>query len=286
MRHIGPPLPMRKLTSVGLGWPGVAVVRFVGYEEVSQPPRPKHHAVIHLNDRSLNLTQRLDGSLRRERVRRGDVTIVPEGRAWEWGFTGEAGSDLLPLALDDDFLREAARGIDVDPDAFEIFPFLGGRDPEIERIALSLENEAEGLLGGKLYVESLATDLAIHLIREHSSLGRAAARGVERNGRLSGRALGNAVDFIGDNLGDDLRLAGISGAAHMSPFHFSRLFKKTTGFTPHEYVIERRVRRARELLRATTLPIAEISLRCGFSSQSHMNRHFTRLLGITPGAFR
>ncbi len=275
---------------MGLGWPGIEVVRFIGYEEVSLSPQPKHHAIIHLNRDPLNLTQRLDGRLRGERVHRGEVAIIPEGRAWEWGFTGEAASDLLPLCLDDGFLREVARGVDVDPDGVEIVSLLGGRDPKIEQIGLLLKEEGEsgGLLGGKLYAESLATALAIHLIREHSSLGKNAARKASReyNGGLSRRALKEAVDYIGDNLGNDLRLAEISGAAHMSPYHFSRLFKKSTGLTPHKYVIERRVRRARELLRGSALPIAEISLLCGFASQSHLNRHFKSLLGVTPGVFR
>ncbi len=277
-------------TSVGLGWSGIEVARFIGHDELSIPPSPKHHAIIHLNHRPLDLTQRLDGQLREERVHRGEVAIIPGARAWKWEFKAETESDLLPLCLEDAFLREAARSVDVDPDGLEILPIMGLRNPRIEQIGLLLkeEIEAEGLLGGKLYAESLATALAITLIRDHSSLGRKAARRAarERAGGLSRRALEEVIDYIGDNLQKDLTLAKIAGAAHMSPYHFSRLFKESTGLAPHQYVIERRVQRAKELLGSTALPIAEIAFLCGFANQSHLNRHFKRLLGVSPGALR
>ncbi len=283
-------IPSRVLSSAGLGWSGIEVARFIGYDKLSVPPLPKHHAIIHLNRRPLGLTQRLDGRLREERVHRGEVAIIPAGPSWKWGFRGETDSDLLPLCLEDAFLREVARSVEVDPEGMEIVPLLGERDPRIEQIGLLLkeEIEAEGLLGGRLYAESLATALAISLIRDHSSLGRKAARKAarERGGGLPRRALKEVIDYIGDNLEKDLTLAEMAGVAHMSPYHFSRLFKESTGLTPHRYVIERRVQRAEELLGSSALPIAEIALLCGFANQSHLNRHFKRLLGVSPKALR
>ena len=283
-------IPSRVLTSAGLGWSGIEVARFVGHDELSIPPSPKHHAIIYLNRHPLDLTQRLDGQGREERVHRGEVAIIPEGRAWEWKFKGETESDVLPLCLEDAFLREAARSVDLDPEGVEILPILGLRDPRIEQIGLLLkaEIEAEGLLGGRLYAESLATALAISLIREHSSLGRKAARKAARDhaGGLSRRALKEVIDYIGDNLEKDLTLAEMAGVARMSPYHFSRLFKESTGLTPHRYVIDRRVQRAKELLCGSALPIAEIALTCGFANQGHLNRHFKRLLGVSPKALR
>jgi AraC family transcriptional regulator len=284
-------VPSRVLTSAARGWPGIEVARFTGFDEISIPPLPKHHVVIYLNPHPLDLTQRLDDQFRRERVHHGEVAIIPAGTPWEWGFKGTTESDLLPLCLEDAFLREVAQSVEIDPDEVELVPLLGVRDLQIERIGLSLkaEVEADGLVGGKLYAESLANALAIHLIRDHSSLGRKATRkveGEEHNGDLSKRALKSAIDYIGDNLEKDLALAKIAGAAHKSPYHFSRLFKESTGFTPHQYVIEQRVKRAKVLLSSTALPIAEIALLCGFANQSHLNRHVKRHFGVSAKALR
>ena len=279
------------LTSAGRGWPGIEVARFTGFDEISIPPLPKHHVVIYLNRQPLDLTQRLDDQFRRERVHHGEVAIIPAGLPWEWAFKGTTESDLLPLCLEDAFLREVAQSVEIDPDEVEIVPLLGVRDPQIERVGFSLkaEVEADDLVGGKRYAESLANALAIHLIREYSSLGRKATRkiaGGEHNGELSKRALKSAIDYIGNNLQKDLTLPEIAGAAHMSPYHFSRLFKESTGFTPHQYVIERRVQWAKVLLSSTALPIAEIALLCGFANHSHLNRHVKRLFGVSAKALR
>lgn len=283
-------MPRRRLSSSGRSWSGIEVARFTGYDEMFISPAPKHHAVVYLNRRPLDLTQRLDGRLHKERVHHGDVAIVPAGSSWEWCFKGEAESDMLPLCLGHEFLREVAQSVDIDPDDVEIVPLLGVQATRIEQIGLSLKAEVEAgnLLGGKLYAESLATALAITLIRDHSSLGRKAARRatVEHAGGLPPRALKDVIDYIGDNLGNDLTLVEIARTAHMSPYHFSRLFKRSTGLTPHRYVIERRVQRASELLSGSTLPISEIALLCGFANQSHLNRHFKRLLGLSPRALR
>ena len=79
----------------------------------------------------------------------------------------------------------------------------------------------------------------------------------------------------------------MAAIAHISPYHFARQFKTSTGLPPHQYVIARRVERAKQLLQAATeLSLAEVAHSAGFSDQSQFSRHFKRLVGVTPGQFR
>jgi AraC family transcriptional regulator len=283
--------PTPALTSAGRGWTGIELMRFKGYvEEIALLPFPSHVVVVGLTHYPIYLVHRLGGMLYDKPYRQGDISIVPAGTSVEVEHKERVKNDVLNLHLGDTFLRGVAESVEVDPDGVEIVTRVCTPDPQIERIGHSLtaEVEADGLLGGKLYAESLANALAISVIRDHSSLGRKATRKIagEHVGGLSRRALKRAIDYIGDNLEKDLTLAELAGTAHMSPYHFSRLFKESTGLTPHQYVIKRRVQRAIELLSSTALPIAEIAFLCGFAHQSHLNRHFKRLLGVNPKALR
>ena len=88
-------------------------------------------------------------------------------------------------------------------------------------------------------------------------------------------------------LADSLALEELADVAGLSPFHFARQFKTATGHPPHDYLIRLRVDRAQELIRQhrREWTLAAIAHDCGFSDQSHMARHFKRVLGVSPGEF-
>jgi AraC family transcriptional regulator len=95
------------------------------------------------------------------------------------------------------------------------------------------------------------------------------------------------IEHIHENLDAELSLDQLAAVARMSPYRFARLFKDSTGLPPHQYVIARRVERAKELLRGRDgLPLADVAVEAGFSSQSHFTRHFKRFVGTTPRQFR
>ena len=98
--------------------------------------------------------------------------------------------------------------------------------------------------------------------------------------------LQRAVAYIHDTLGQDLSLAALAKEAAMSPFHFSRAFKRATGKSPLQFVLAERLAHARLLLRTTALPIAEIAHRTGYGDVSRFSKHFKRQFGATPGAIR
>ncbi len=213
------------------------------------------------------------------------VDIVPAGTPSYW--RTETPSEDMSMLLEESFFRRVAVEAGVDPDKIEVVPLFSAPDPQIERIGLSFLSEMEsGGIGGEIFAESLANLLALHLLRQHSSLGRRSKRRVGSEEGFSERALEQATDYINDNLPRKLTLAEIAGVAHMSPHHFARSFKAATGLSPHQYVVHQRVDRAKALLSDTDLTLAQVARAVGFSSDSHLSSHVRRLLGVPPGALR
>ena len=103
---------------------------------------------------------------------------------------------------------------------------------------------------------------------------------------LSRPQLRRAIDYIHNHLDTDLSLDSLATLARMSAHYFAQLFKQSTGFAPHQYIIRCRVERAKALLARPELAIADIAYQTGFANQSHLNRHFKRLLGVTPGQWQ
>jgi AraC family transcriptional regulator len=141
-----------------------------------------------------------------------------------------------------------------------------------------------GEAGGALAAESLANVLAVYLIRHVLAPRRPTRR---RDGTLPRGRLRAVIEYIEEHLAASPTLEQMAAVARLSSYHFARQFKTATGVSPHQYVIDRRVERARQLLRAgTDLSLAEIAAHAGFSDQSRFTHHFKRLVGVTPRQFR
>lgn len=95
-----------------------------------------------------------------------------------------------------------------------------------------------------------------------------------------------AILYIESNYTEKITAADIAASAHLSRFHFIRLFRGTTGLTPMEFVTKLRLDKAKNLLLTTGMSLAIVALACGFSSQSHFTRAFRSHHGLTPGQFR
>ena len=133
-----------------------------------------------------------------------------------------------------------------------------------------------------------ATSIALHA-RPRSDLLvnlRQLARAPQIRGGLPPGAMRRVREFVETNLSESIDLATLASIAGLSLYHFARAFKQSAGVTPHQYLVERRVARAREMLTRTSLSLSEIALATGFSDQSHFARHFRQTLGTTPAQFR
>ena len=216
-------------------------------------------------------------------IRDGHVSVIPgdQPHGGEWRREAEH----LILYLDPGFVSAAARDL-LGEDPVEIVENYTAEDPFIGGLASALRAELKTEGGPqRLYLESLANVLSAHLIRNYSAKSALEYTSVKTIG-LSKSILAAVTDYVGDNLARDLTLSELAGVACMSPYHFSRLFKRSTGLSPYQYVIHQRVQRARELLNRTELSVTEVSMAVGFAHQSHLAQHTRRLLGVPPASLR
>lgn len=158
-----------------------------------------------------------------------------------------------------------------------------------ERLARLINELVEELgqseAGQELVLAALIEQLLVQLLRQHSRVRRSDELELSRAG-LVDRRIRRAVELMHAHLDRDLQLEEIASAAYLSPFHFSRLFKKLTGATPHAYLAALRAARAQTLLAETDLSITEVSARVGYASPSHFTKAFRQATGLTPRAFR
>ncbi|MEP0917361.1 AraC family transcriptional regulator [Leptolyngbya sp. DQ-M1] len=263
-----------QLTSLAAGWDGICF----GYDymppgETTEVFSLQHTLAIFTHTNQSQIAERsVDGKFHREQVANGNMVLVParigcRSRWFDWGGVMFFGFDSIKLA----------QAVDQATDQTELLPQFALNDPLVYHIGLSLKTalERDGT-ASRLYAESLSNALIVHLL-QHYSAQRPLIR--DYTNGLSQSRLRCVVDYIQAHLDQDLSLGELAAIAKMSPHYFSQLFKQSTGVTPHQFVIRAR---AKELLIAGRLPIAEVAKQVGFVDQSHLNRHCKKLLGITP----
>jgi AraC family transcriptional regulator len=216
----------------------------------------------------------------------GSILVLPAGHARRAYWRGP--TESVHVHLDPGLIsRVAAEALDLDPGRVAL-PAIGALShPRLQATILALDAElADGAAGDRLVAESLANVLAVDLIR-HLAPAERAAQAQRPRGGLSVRKLRAALEYIEGHLDSELTLDAIAAVAHLSRYHFARMFKTSTGLPPHQYVITRRVELAKRLLRdGVDLSLAQVAARSGFWDQGHFTRHFKRLVGVTPKRFR
>ena len=220
----------------------------------------------------------IDGRLQRERFLTGNVAIYPSNVAYTLRWERE--SEFLLLGLDPTLLAQTGADV-LGTESVELLPLLTTHDALIQNMALALKTELEASqVSGRMYAEAIAQTLAIHLLRNYSVHQQSPKVSITHG--LPQHKLHQVTDYINDSLNQDLSLTEMATMVQMSPFHFARLFKQSTGLAPHQFVVRCRVERAKELLIRGELAIADIATEVGFANQSHLNRHFKRIVGVTP----
>jgi AraC family transcriptional regulator len=263
------------------GWHGVALHVFREQDgALIHADGFSHHFLILRTEHAVRVRQRRDGREVNGLSVPGQLELTPAGMPGEWEWHQPLGA--IHLHIDPALLLRFAAESGRDPAALCLRAAFSFTDPLLKTLVESLQSEVETGLGGPIYAETLATAIAAHLATRHAErrLGRRTAPG-----GLSARQLRLVQDFVEERLGTALTLDALAQVAGVSRFHFARLFKATTGESPHKAVTRRRAERARRLIVAGH-PVAETAIAVGFSDQSHLCRHYKRLFGETPARTR
>ena len=228
------------------------------------------------------MRRRIGGRWQAERVECGVVSLLTRGERSTWQWSREI--DVKHIYLSHDALETTARQVfDIKPDRIDIDDKVRSEDPAIPMCLRMLEQElAEGGVGQSLLIDTLRTQLAVHLLRKYARVQlRAPADGKFREAERR-----RLIEFIECRLSEGFSLEDLSGCVCLSAYHFSRKFKAEFGTTPHSFVVQKRIERAKKLLRSRILPIKAIANECGFSDQSHFCRIFRNSVGVTPKEFQ
>ena len=275
--------------SRGLGWHDAytSLATEAPWRRTLQPVA--HYCIAYCSNRAATVTRVIDQEARTDSVELlpRHFGVVPADRSSSWKLTGAPDIQLIYLrrSMVD---RIAEEHFGLEASRVQLLPKLGFSDGLLEQLALALlataRNDATCPSDG-IYADHLVRLITMHLLRYHSTRTPSSAI-VDTVGDAANTRMSHVRDLIESALGEDLALERLAAEAGVAPHALSAAFTKVVGMPPYRYVIQRRVERAKTLLRHTDLPISRIAYDTGFASQSHLATTFKRNVGQTPGAYR
>jgi len=280
--HIAPGPPKVIHSSANYGWQGFLVEKHVCSPGERPPGMTDRHVISLLCGRAARFEYGIAGPRRGVSVESpGSMTIIPTGHVP--GIRLHNSAEFTHCALEDEFIRGVRNEMDPSPSGQPVFR-VGVRDTGIQQILDLLVQELQvDAATGRLYVESLAFALATRYLLCGSE---DEARSKSQTSPLPQRILNRVQARIEASLDTDISLEALAEESGYSRAHFLRMFREATGVTPHQYVLDVRLRHAQEWLRRKDAALIDVAAVCGFSSQSHMTSVFRKRLGLTPGEFR
>jgi AraC family transcriptional regulator len=245
----------------------------------------RHPSLIYHLRRPTLVMRKVEGALRESAlIGPRSLSLTPGEATVQWQHSGHP--EILQVYLRQSIYAAAVGEMyGCDANAAEIVPRFAILDPLLEQLAIEIKRSLRnGTVEDGLYVDTIAQMMAVHLARHYSSRSRSALKPKAK--AISAWKIRRLIEFIEENLGGDLTLDAMAGEVEISPLYLPRAFKSAVGQSPHQYVLARRIERARDLLRNTDSPIVEVALSTGFSSQSHLCNWFLRAVGVSPAAYR
>ena len=264
------------------GWKGVALESHITTGAYDHPhhEHPTHFLQLQLTG-PIRYRWTTDGITRTGIAEPGTLFLCPRGSRdrVEWDGPTDRVMVSIEHAIITNALEETAGHNDVElQQSFEM------RDRHIASLILALRADSEdGSPAGHLYGESLVTALAVYLQKR---LAVFRPRTAQFRGGMPTARLKRVLEFIEANLGEDISLSALAEVAGMGPHYFSDLFKQSTGLSPHQHVLRRKMERAKEHLQNPKISVVEVSAILGFADQSYFTKVFRRAVGQTPTEFR
>jgi AraC family transcriptional regulator len=271
--------------SQSIGWRSLYAAIFEeGPTRTTEPAIGHPYLIYHLG-RPTIVARKVEGNTpERALIGPRRICTTPSGAETHTRHDGTA--EILQLYLRQSIYESAVsemHGCDVSNAM--ILPRFAILDPLLEQLAITITTALrDRTVEDGLYVDTIAHMMAVHLARHHSTRSRVTRGPIIST--ISSSKLRRLIEFVEEHLDRDLSLKEMAEEVGMSPFYLPRAFKSALGKSPHQYVLQRRIERARELLRDTDLPTVDIALAAGFSSQSHLSNWFVRMVGVPPAVYR
>jgi AraC family transcriptional regulator len=267
-------------------WSGLqaAVCRLSSHSPMTEiAASDKDELCLHLQG-GVHLQRYANGQKQTEYSSSGGLCLNPKRTTIKYAWDGDVPT-TMHLYLSPSLLQQTIAQVSaIDPVRVELISRFNVCDPLIYQLMLAMYAELEtGGLFGQSYIEALGNALVLRLLRHYASIPLQPSLPA---GRLSGQQIRQVRDYINDHLTQGVSLADMATSLGLSVSYFTHLFKEATGLSPYQYVIQCRIERAKHLLLDSTLTIAQVAQRVGFTDQSHLNRHLKRSLGVTPGYLR
>lgn len=224
---------------------------------------------------------KVNGKFSRKQMVPGNVCITPiqHLHSVRW----QCNMEVLSMTLEPALIMQAAHE-SIDPNRVELLLQRGQNDPLIREILLALKAELEaGCPSGRLYGEAMGTAIAVHLLKRYTAVKSSLS---EYEDGLPQHKLAQVLEYMHTHLEQEIKLNDLAALVSISQYYFCRLFKRSMGIAPHQYLLQQRIERSKQLLKQKELAIADIALLCGFKNQSHFTTFFRKSTGVTPKVYK
>jgi len=275
--------------SAALHWPGLFVRRYKFPRLVDRflvPATPEPLISCQLAGSAVFKERDIGGNWITHLLKRGTLFVTRSRTPYEVSFSSPLGEELENVQVHvavHVFLAAVEAAHPGKSGSIEVIDFFGHDETLALLCFTCAEMLAERVPAKSERVTHLTKLIASCLAEKYTT---AAADKADFRGGLPVRQLRNVEDYVHEHLADDISVDSLAELVQLSPFHFSRVFKQTTGMTPLQFVTRERITRAQQVIRETRRSLIEIGLDVGYKNPSHFAQVFRRVVGITPTEFR